>query len=98
MASFPTIVCCTHGEQQRTFVCQHVVTGLREKIRVGFFWTIEDPDNPRPDAYCMECENRVRLTNGEWIGEAEKHLQPQVLCGVCYDTAKTFHMGGNPWS
>jgi hypothetical protein len=90
--------CATHGEQQKTRVCQHIVTGLKSKARVGFFWTTEDPENARPDAWCAECEDRVRLTDGDWIGEAEEHLKPQVLCGACYDLAKTFHMGGDPWA
>jgi hypothetical protein len=41
---------------------------------------------------------RVRETDGEWAGEALEYLQPQILCGACYDLAKRFHMGENPWS
>jgi hypothetical protein len=74
------------------------VAGLNAKNRVGFWWTQGDPNNPRPDAYCTECELRVRKTAGEWEAEALEHLQPQFLCGACYDLAKQFHMGGNPWS
>lgn len=90
--------CRFHGEQQQTLVCQHIVEGLRNQTRVGFFWTIGNPDNPRPDAYCSECEIRVRETAGEWVGEALDKLKPQVLCGVCYDAAKQLHMGGDPWT
>lgn len=97
--SLASIVCCAaHGVQPRTMVCQHVADGLLERRRVGFFWSVEDPDAPRPDAYCLECEKRVRLTGGEWTGDALKHLQPKVLCGCCYDLAKVFNMGGDPWS
>ena len=93
-----SIQCTTHGSQQETFVCQHIAAGLESKERVGFFWTTFDPDNPRPDAWCSACEKRVRQTNGDWIDEAEAHLKPKILCGACYDLAKEFHMGGNPWS
>jgi hypothetical protein len=93
-----TVQCNSHGEQQETFVCQHIVSGLEAKTRVGFFWTTYDPGNSRPDAWCAECEDRVRKTEGEWVGEAEENLQPKILCGACYDMAKMFHMGGNPWS
>lgn len=41
---------------------------------------------------------RVRKTDGEWIDEALEHLQPKILCGLCYDLAREFHTGGNPWS
>ena len=92
------IYCDTHGDADETFVCQHVIEGLIHKERVGFFWTAEDPDNPHPDAWCAECEERVKLTWEEWEGEALEHLKPKILCGECYEVAKTFHMGGNPWS
>src|SRR5690348_16209450 len=39
-----TVHCETHGEAPRTFVCQHVADGLIKHERVGFFWSIEDPD------------------------------------------------------
>jgi hypothetical protein len=96
-SDIPKVRCHAHGEQQETFVCQHVAQGLSEKVRVGFWWSQESPENPRPDAWCTECENRVRATDGEWVGEAEKHLGIKILCGACYDAAKTFHMGGDPW-
>jgi len=98
MAVDESVSCDSHGEQQRTYVCQHIYEGLVARQRVGFFWTMYDPANQRPDAYCRECEARVRKTDGEWVGEALEQLQPKVLCGLCYDLAKQFHMGGNPWS
>jgi hypothetical protein len=93
-----TVRCSTHGEQQETFVCQHIAEGLVSKTRVGFFWTTFDPGNARPDAWCAACEARVKETDGEWVGEAEVHLKPKILCGACYDHAKRFHMGEDAWS
>lgn len=92
------VQCSVHGLQQRTFVCQHVAEGLVSRTRVGFFWTEEYPDNPRPDAWCSACNGRVKATDGDWVGEALEHLKPKILCGACYDFAKTFHMGGDPRS
>lgn len=92
------VKCDTHGAQQETFVCQHIAKGLQEKKRVGFFWAADDPENPRPDAWCAECEMRVSATGGEWVGEAGAQLGVKILCGECYDLAKIFHTGGNPWS
>ena len=92
-----TVQCSVHGSQQATFVCQHVVDGLRRRERVCFFWA-SDPENQRSDAWCNDCNNRVAATGGEWIDEALKHLEPKLLCGACYDLAKVFHLGGNPWS
>ena len=90
--------CSVHGLQPETFVCQHIVQGLQERRRVGFFWTACDPDNSRPDAWCAECEERVKETNGDWVGAAAENLQAKILCGDCYDLAKAFHMGADPWS
>ena len=87
--------CATHGDQPQTLVCQHIAQGLIDRQRVGFFWTVADPNNPRPDAWCLECENRCRREGGEWIGSALEHLEPKVLCGECYDFAKAFNLGGN---
>lgn len=98
MPSDGTSHCRIHGTQQRTQVCRHIAAGLASRQRVGFFWTTSDPNSARPDAYCTACEERVEKTDGEWVGEALENLQPKVLCGVCYDLAKQFHQGGNPWS
>lgn len=92
------IQCNVHGTQDETYVCQHIADGLAARKRVGFFWTTEQLDNPRPDAYCTDCNTRAAANGGEWVGDAMEHLNPQVLCGACYDLAKQFHMGGNPWA
>ena len=96
-----TVACKIHGNQQRTFVCQHIVEGLSQGRPVGFFWSIEDRGNPRSDAWCRACNERLRLTGGEWVGEALANLKAKLLCGACYDSAKAFHMAkdqyrGNP--
>ncbi len=93
-----TVQCATHGVTQQTLVCQHIVDGLHNRKRVGFFWTTDDPENPCPDAWCEACEKRVRRTGGDWVGAALRHLQPKVMCSHCYEIAKTFHGGGNPWA
>lgn len=84
------------GTNPKTLVCQHIAQGLTGRQRVGFFWTLDDPNNPRPDAWCLECENRCRREDGEWIGPALEHLKPKVLCGECYDFARAFNLGENP--
>ena len=94
----PKMVHCTkHGHQPEAFVCQHIVEGLVQRNPVGFFWSAEDP-SPYPDAWCSECNDRVALTGGEWVDEALVHLDARLMCSECYQTARTFHMGGEPWS
>ncbi len=93
-----TIDCERHGPANITFVCQHIAEGLLQHRRVGFCWTSFDPENPHPDAWCHACEERVKQTGGEWEGEALEQLKARVMCCHCYDVAKTFHLGGDPWS
>nr|OEF44024.1 hypothetical protein OAC_20180 [Vibrio cyclitrophicus 1F273] len=51
------IECCEHGKQQQTYVCQHTVESLKDGNPRGFWWSIEQPESPRPDAWCSECED-----------------------------------------
>jgi hypothetical protein len=92
------IDCDLHGPSDIAFVCQHIARGLLRRERVGFYWTGADPDDPHPDAWCAACEERRNRDGGEWVGAAEKHLQAKILCAACYQVAKSFHMGGDPWS
>jgi hypothetical protein len=97
IAGGATVQCSTHGTQQETFVCQHIAEGLQTKQRVGFFWTRTIRRIPArmhgvPDARSAYGQP----TESGW--EAEVHLKPKILCSACYDLAKIFHMGGDPWS
>jgi hypothetical protein len=82
-----TVHCGEHGQQQATFVCQHLAQSLRTKEMVGFF-TADDPDNPRPDAWCAACEKKVWMTGGKWNDESEAFARVTMICGRCYDRAK----------
>jgi hypothetical protein len=94
MSTSPSINCSRHGVQPETFVCQHIVQSLRTRVSVGFFWPA-DASEPRPDAWCSECETRVAQTGGEWIGEAAAGLGAAVLCASCYDEAKALNFGSS---
>jgi hypothetical protein len=82
------VECPEHGSQPATFVCQHIVQSLYEQQPVGFF-PADDPDNPRPDAWCGACEARVQSAGGEWTDESETLAGVSLLCGACYDRAKS---------
>jgi hypothetical protein len=82
-----TIQCHVHGEQQETFVCQHLVEALETGKNVGFYWAGE----PRGDAWCSACEAaRIREggATGEWNVRSEKMLGVKILCGACYDRVR----------
>ena len=81
------VECCEHGEQQATFVCQHIAQTIIDKKPRGF-WSAENPENPRPDSWCSECEAKVQESNGEWNDESEAFASVKLMCGSCYDRAK----------
>ena len=86
-----TTNCSKHGEQQETFVCQHIVQGLHERVAYGFWWA-ENSDNPRPDAWCTMCNDLVKKSHGEWTDQILEISQVQLLCGACYDEAKSINI------
>jgi hypothetical protein len=77
------VQCAEHGESRATFICGHLVRGTG----LGFF-SAEDPDNPRPDAWCGACE-RLRVQHGgEWPEEVESTLGVTLQCAECYDRVR----------
>ena len=86
------VECLTHGKQPATFVCQHILETLNDGIPRGFWWSTEDPENPRPDAWCNECEIKVNEA-GEWNDETEGFAGVKLICGVCYDKVRALNLG-----
>lgn len=84
------VECGEHGREQATFVCRHIVQTLRDGEARGFFSSGESPDNPRPDAWCGDCEDLVNRV-GEWNDESEAFAGVSLLCGACYDQARAMN-------
>jgi hypothetical protein len=80
-----TVHCESHGDQDETFVCQHLAKSLSTGIRVGY-WCAKDEEATRPDAWCSACEQLSG--GGDWNEESEKAAGIVLLCGRCYDLAK----------
>jgi len=81
--STKTVNCDQHGKQQETFVCEHLLYG--EKL--GFHIADDELGNPRPDAWCSNCE-LIRQEFGDWTDEAMKLVKIKLLCGACYDRVR----------
>ncbi|MGP9827742.1 hypothetical protein ACT048_25045 [Ectopseudomonas khazarica] len=84
------ITCSTHGRQQATYVCQHIVETLKDRKPRGFWSSEENPGNPRPDSWCNKCEEMVNAA-GEWNDETEAEAGVSLICGACYDNAKALN-------
>jgi len=83
-----SVECQTHGQQERTFVCQHIVQTLRDGQRRGFFWGDPDPGGTRGDAWCAQCDAMLEAAGGTWTDELGAKAKVSILCGACYDEAK----------
>jgi len=88
------VQCTVHGTQKIPYVCGHILDGLRQRERVGFFTADAEPQS---DAWCTACEERFTASGG-WVGEAKQQLRLSVIGGACYDLAKKFHTGSDPWA
>ncbi|MEO1563544.1 MAG: hypothetical protein AAFR98_08925 [Pseudomonadota bacterium] len=84
------IFCSEHGDQDETFVCQHIVQSLEENKPYGFWWA-QDSDQIRPDAWCTTCNEMVESEGGEWTERALDLAKVTLLCGKCYDQAKAIN-------
>lgn len=82
------VECGEHGLREETYVCKHLATNNV----VGFNSLDPSADNPRPDAWCDECEE-IRSRFGDWTEEAERLITVVLLCGGCYDAAKRRNLG-----
>jgi hypothetical protein len=74
--------CDEHGSSYAAFVCQHLARGSG----LGFFCD-SGSDDPRPDAWCAECD-AVMMADGGWNEESEQSAGITLLCVSCYDSAK----------
>jgi len=86
------VECDELGPQQATFVCQHIVSGLRENTPYGFWWS-GDSDSARPDAWCTACDEFLMSHGGGWNDESEAFAGVTLLFGSCYDRAKEMNVG-----
>jgi len=88
------IFCSEYGQQEETFVCQHIVQSLEDSQTRGFHWSSED-NALRPDARCHKCDDKAKATDREWTEENMKFADIQLLCGLCYDKAKEINVKQN---
>lgn len=91
------IDCSEHGQQEETFVCQHIVQSLEDEQPRGFHWSSED-NTSRPDAWCHECSDQTKTIDGEWTEENMEFANVQLLCALCYDRAKEINFKQNTFN
>src|SRR5882724_9695158 len=77
-----TVICDTHGDSIRTYMCQHLVRGSG----LGFYCSAED-DDEYPDAWCASC-NEIMEQAGGWNDTSEAAASITIVCHHCYESAK----------
>lgn len=72
-------------------MCRHIVETLSSGTPIGFYWA-DDSDATYPDAWCGICEGARVEHGGEWSEEVEKGLGVTMICGVCYEKARSIRL------
>lgn len=87
------VKCAAHGWQEESFVCQHIVESLHTGVPVGFHWP-EGSSALHPDAWCSSCEEARVEAGGDWTPDVEEKLSIRLVCGACYEHAKSIWSKG----
>ena len=76
------VECCQHGAQPMSFVCAHIVDGLRAKKGRGFIWSRDD-DN-LINAWCDDCDDMLESEfGGEWENVPKERYEVAIMCEPC---------------
>ena|SRR5437660_4968196 len=87
------VKCTVHGWQNEAFVCRHIANSLHTGVPVGFHWPA-GATTPHPDAWCSACDDARIAAGGDWTPEVNRELDVKILCGACYDHAKSIWSHG----
>ena len=74
-----SIKCGTHGIQEQTFVCRHIIESLKDGEARGFVWNRADGVF---EAICSDCND---LSEDEFAAAAPENINP--LCFGCFQDA-----------
>jgi hypothetical protein len=77
------IDCGIHGEAQKAFVCEHLVSNPEQQ----WFSDRPAPSNPWPDAWCAQCDE-IYQEQGEWNDTNEERTKIKLLCHLCYESLR----------
>jgi len=76
----PSVKCGTHGHQPQTFVCTHIVEGVRNGEPTGFWWS--RGEDGVWDAVCTAC-NDLDQVAFDALGADNIN----VICLGCFEDA-----------
>ena len=73
------IHCGTHGKQEQTYVCRHIVETVEDGQPRGFYWNKSDDEF---QAICEACNN---MSDEEFHAAEPENIR--VLCFGCFQDA-----------
>lgn len=73
------IICGTHGKQEETFVCRHIIETISDGEARGFYWNRTEEGF---EAICGACND---LSEKEFAKVVEDLIRP--LCFGCFQDA-----------
>ena len=74
------VICATHGENDTTIVCVHITETLKDGLKRGFLWKVDE--GGEYDAICNDCN---AMPDVEWT--ARQVELGRVLCFGCFRRA-----------
>ena len=77
------VQCSVHGSQSAAYVCQHLFQSLHDIQPRGFICDRDD-SSEYPDAWCIECDEMLARSGGEWTDELGTAAGVRLICGQCY--------------
>lgn len=67
-------------------MCHHLAHSTNRGFNIGV--DPEYEEDPFPDAWCDECEEKLEEVGGAWNDEAEAFADIRLLCSDCYVAAR----------
>ncbi len=77
------ITCGTHGKQEETFVCRHIIETVKDGEPRGFHWNRTEEGF---EAICSECNE---LSEKAFASQVEDLIRP--LCFGCFQDAASIN-------
>lgn len=79
------ITCKAHGANRTAFVCQHLISSVKQGFEEAFptFKGMELEEDNDFQAWCDECEKERLKTDG-WNDESTKFANIKLICEDCY--------------
>jgi hypothetical protein len=78
------VSCSTHGKQRPAYVCQHVVSQIKDNVARGLVWEYA-ADEGHFEAFCHDCAALIDSNGGDLTDELDLEVGCTLICEACLD-------------